>query len=109
MSKLTKYQIKALTILKDTSWVNQMNATFFAQQMWPDSNMHKTVSNQGHGATRGKAAWLCAGSYLAKLHKKDLVCVDYSSRIGYYIYVKGLRLLREINLHIKQIIHIFIL
>ena len=35
--------------------------------------MHTKVSNQGNGATSGKAAWLCAGSYLAKLEKLGLV------------------------------------
>ncbi len=31
------------------------------------------VSNQGEGACSGKKAWLCAGSFLAKLEKKGLV------------------------------------
>lgn len=44
--------------------------------MWPDSLMHTRVSNQGNGATRGKAAWLCGGSYIAKLVIKGLVNQD---------------------------------
>ena len=38
--------------------------------------MHSMVSNQGNGSTRGKAAWLCGGSYLGRLSKAGLVSIN---------------------------------
>lgn len=78
-------ETQALNILKDTTIDNPMTCRTFAEKMWPDSRMHKKVSNQGNGATTGKAAWLCAGSYLSKLKYKGLV---EKSDIGYYIKIK---------------------
>lgn len=80
--------LKALTILKDTTYREPMYCRDFALRMWPDSNMHRKVSNQGNGATTGKAAWLCAGSYLSKLKTKKLVSNHGTS--GYYITSEGL-------------------
>jgi len=62
--EITTKQRKALEILASK---RQVSARDFALRMWTDSNMHKKVSNQGNGATRGKAGWLCGGSYLSKL------------------------------------------
>lgn len=76
--KITETQKKALNILKETTWRNPMRVGEFALRMWPDSNMHLTSKNTGNGATRGKAAWLCGGSYLAKLQKLKLVYKSYS-------------------------------
>ena len=80
---LTKAQEKALDILKDTSrFGKHFSASGFASLMWPDSTMHTKVSNTGNGATKGKGAWLCAGSYLNKLKKKGYVdcCGEYLNR-----------------------------
>ena len=44
-----------------------------ALALWPKSHMHTKVSNQGHGAARGKAAWLCGGSMAGKLAKRGWV------------------------------------
>jgi len=75
-------QEKALLILENTSYSSPMGVRDFALKMWPNHKMHTKVSNQGNGATSGKAAWLCAGSYLSKLKIKGLVGRnDY----GYYI------------------------
>jgi hypothetical protein len=50
-----------------------MSCRGFALKMWPDHEfMHIARSNGGNGAQRGKKAWLCAGSYLAKLTKRGL-------------------------------------
>lgn len=66
----------------------------FAIKMWPDSNMHIKVSNQGHGATRGKAAWLCGGSYLAKLEKMGFV--RYSTAFETWVLTEsGKELIKE--------------
>ena len=70
MVNLTVVQIKALRIIRDNP---EIRAAYFAELMWPDSNMHRKVSNQGHGACRGKAAWLCGGSYMGKLRNKGLI------------------------------------
>ena len=64
MKKLTEKTIKALNIINA---YRPITAGKFAEQMWPDSKMHRKTSNQGNGACRGKAAWLCGGSYMRKL------------------------------------------
>lgn len=64
---LTSAQRKALEILR--AHPQGLKAGDFAELMWPDSYMHQKVSNQGRGACRGKAAWLCGGAYLGKLCK----------------------------------------
>jgi hypothetical protein len=58
---------KALRILSNHPAITYSG---FAEKMWPDNPMHQKASNGGHGSQRGKAAWLCAGSYLAKIQKK---------------------------------------
>lgn len=88
MEALTKNQVKALTILEKTSFTETMRPTEFARLMWPDANMHTSTKNTGNGATVGKAAWLCAGSYLAKLRKLRLVS-KFSSDDGYFITQEG--------------------
>jgi hypothetical protein len=55
---------RALKIIQDHSITK---AEQFALFMWPDSYMHRKTSNQGHGATRGKAAWLKGGSFIGQL------------------------------------------
>lgn len=79
--KISKRCLEALKIIGD----RKISASEFAQKFWPDSNMHKKVSNQGHGATRGKAAWLCAGSYMGKLKDKGLVKDALWDKYGNYI------------------------
>ncbi len=74
---ITEKTYKALKYLKD-----HPNASYssFAMEMWPDSNMHTKSSNTGNGACRGKAAWLCAGSYIGKLKSKKLVWHSFNQR-----------------------------
>ncbi len=87
MSKIT---IKALKIIAS---MENVSARGFAEKMWPGANMHIKVSNQGHGATRGKAAWLCGGSYLGKLSKMGL--------IRHSVYLESYKLTKEGELLIK--------
>lgn len=96
MHPLTEPQKKALTILKDTSFQKIISAREFAEQMWSDTetNMFTSSKNQGNGACRGKAAWLCAGSYLGKLIKKGWVYAsDTTGQYGYCITNEGKKLL----------------
>lgn len=90
---LTKAQFKALGILCNTAYFNEMSARNFAEAMWgdTDTNMFKSVKNTGNGACSGKAAWLCAGSYLGRLRKKGWI---YSTidPTGYYITTEGKRI-----------------
>lgn len=86
---------EALIIIENSSYDNPINCSWFAKQFWPDSNMHLKSSNTGNGACRGKAAWLCAGSYLAKLAKKELTS-NYGLR-GYYITKRGKQKLLELS------------
>lgn len=92
---MTTSQYKALTILKNTSWGDGFSAAGFAKKMWPDSNMHKSSKNTGNGACRGKAAWLCGGSYLAKLRKLELVNVYGENLNRFYLTQKGKKALAE--------------
>lgn len=87
---LTKAQRTALEILSSSNFMKPVTCSAFAREMWPASRMHTKSSNQGNGATRGKAAWLCAGSYLAKLMKLGLVS-NFCTRdtYGYYLTEKG--------------------
>lgn len=90
-TSLTDTERKALQIVRDHPGIS---ASYFAELMWPDSHMHSKVSNQGHGATRGKAAWLCGGSYLGKLRKKEWVTPDYASGHGYRLSSAGAAILK---------------
>ena len=69
MRKPSKFLLRALAVLKNNPGIRAQD---FALEVWPDSNMHRRVSNQGHGACRGKAAWLKGGSYLQQLRQKGL-------------------------------------
>lgn len=71
MAELTKFQKKAILVIGRHE--RGINAAGFAEAMWPEANMHVKSSNGGHGAARGKAAWLCGGSYIGRLRKKGWV------------------------------------
>lgn len=72
LKELISYKThRALKILADNK---RITAADFAVKMWGESHiMHKKVLNTGNGATAGKAAWLCAGSYIGRLKKMGLV------------------------------------
>ena len=84
---MTPTQKRALEILADSSYDKPIGAREFAQKMWPDSLMHTKVKNTGNGACTGKGAWLCGGSYLAKLRIKNLVSYNIFKN-GYYLKLK---------------------
>lgn len=87
---------EALIIIENTKWDKPIRAAHFAKLFWPDSNMHLKCSNQGNGATRGKAAWLCAGSYFGKLINKGYVKRDHDFT-GYYITEVGKQHLKTLR------------
>ena len=92
----TESEAKALEILRDTSYSKPMKAAAFAKLMWPDSHMHKKVSNQGNGACVGKAAWLAGGSYLSKLENKSWVRKTFDTgSAAYHITLKGKDLVQK--------------
>lgn len=73
IERLTPTQRRALEILRRNP---SITANRFAMLFYTDTKSEyllEAVSNQGNGACAGKKAWLCAGSYLAKLIKKGLV------------------------------------
>lgn len=87
--KLTPFRRKALEVIRDNPGIT---AGDLALQLWPDANMHHRVSNQGHGACHGKAAWLCGGSYAKKLVYDGLVrdaFVPGGLARGYWITYAG--------------------
>lgn len=94
MQTLTLTQLQALRILEHTSYEADMGLRQFAETLWPDSTMHTSVKNTGNGATSGKAAWLVAGSYLAKLEKKGWIRKNRDSAVRVYISREGKRLLQ---------------
>ena len=97
--QISEKTIKALTIVKGAGF-DGIDCTTFAIKMWPDDNMHTKHSNQGHGACMGKAAWLCAGSYLSKLQKAGLVhWAGHQRRSMYRITEKGRQALRDAGGH----------
>ena len=63
--------------------------------------MHTKTSNQGNGACRGKAGWLCGGSYIGKLKKrglaKDVIWKDghWLQNSCYDITKKGIEVLNQ--------------
>lgn len=69
-TELTEFEYKALLLIQNNG---KMSYSYLAHRLWPESTMHTKVSNQGNGATSGKAAWLVAGSYCAKLRKAGLI------------------------------------
>jgi hypothetical protein len=98
MNKLTTSQIKALNILKGSSYSGKkFRPGGFAFLMWPDSPMHIKVSNTGNGSTKGKGAWLCGGSYLKKLEKLGYVAATGEFLNEWYITPKGKEALEKIN------------
>ena len=93
--EITDKTIKALKIIENTP---KITARDFAELMWPNNIMHRRISNQGNGACRGKAAWLCGGSYLGKLRKAGLIYRALEDRgyIGrFYLTDKGRRILKN--------------
>ena len=94
---ITKKTYNALRILKSSSSVSPMSARQFAHLLWGDNKKYEYlftgVSYTGNGACTGKKAWLCAGSLLGTLAKKDLVIWtptrENLNRAGYFITNKG--------------------
>lgn len=70
-TSITPRTLEALRILRDEK---PHTDSGFAELFWPDSMMHTKHSAAGtHGSRRGAGAWLCSGSYLAKLQKRGLI------------------------------------
>lgn len=88
---MTDRQKEALIILEHSTYDNPMRSSEFAQKFWPDHLMHVQVTNTGNGACHGKKAWLCDGSYLAKLIKMGWV-IRYTKHEfgGFKITSKGI-------------------
>lgn len=77
---MTEFQARALRLLADNPGAGMK---FLGRQLWPDSDMHRRDSKSGNGNTKGKAGWLCAGSYYAKLRKTGFVRYDPFDRTTY--------------------------
>jgi len=92
MVKVSTRCLEALEIIRKHP---SLGAKRFAELFWVDSNMHRKVSNQGHGATAGKAAWLCAGSYIGKLKNRGLVKDVRWDKYGNIIYHSSYELTQE--------------
>lgn len=94
---MTEFQRKALEYLRDHP--RGVKAADIAAHLWPDSVMHYKTSNQGNGACRGKAAWLCGGAYLSKLTKRgwSYWSSTHISTGAYYISDEGRAALSSIT------------
>lgn len=100
---LTKFQVKALTIIRDNEGIR---ARSLSEKLWPDSPAHKRSYKGGaNSSCTGKGAWLSAGSYVGRLMKKGWVRIHliYTHRYGrwghyndgYEITAEGKRVLTE--------------
>jgi len=90
---ITSKEAKALQIVKEKQPVR---ANTFAMLYFTDPKqqyLFTSVSNQGNGACAGKKAWLCAGSLLGRLRKKNLVSLDRDYK--YHITADGEKELKE--------------
>ena len=98
MGKNRNLTIKALTILRDNT---NITAGRFAQLYFdqPEQEyLFTAVSNQGNGACAGKKAWLCAGSLLGRLAKKDFVLKKtYMNPTRYSLTEKGRKELLKVT------------
>lgn len=98
--KITKSLLKALKIIANfehPGLYHEIWASKFAELMWPDSLCWRRVYKVGHGSTRGKGMWLCAGSYLNKLRYAGVVYRRFLShgQAVYGITRAGLKRLKE--------------
>lgn len=90
-NKITKRTAKALGILaeNEANYPRSFAVKFYDEPKY--AYLFTAVSNQGNGACAGKKAWLCAGSYLARLRKDKLAArgFDRHGRTYYYITKEG--------------------
>lgn len=81
---------KALTILQDNPHIT---AARFAELYFTEEKyqyLFTAVSNQGEGTCAGKKAWLCAGSLLGSLAKRNFVAaVPYINPKRFYLRENG--------------------
>ena len=90
MKKVSKRCIEALRIHEAKG---PLRPRAFAEFFWPGHHMHRKISNQGHGACSGKAAWLAGGGYLAKLRKRGLVRSYFNDTFSYVLTQEGKKIL----------------
>lgn len=89
--KPSEKTIQALEIIRDNP---KIDARSFAEEMWPESHMHTRHSNGGNGCQVGKAAWLCAGSYLGRLKKAGLIKGAFFDGWGHRLTEDGIQILQ---------------
>ena len=79
MKILSIKQSKALRILSEHPDItaSQFGRLYFDGPEY--EYLHTAVTNQGNGACIGKKAWLCAGSFLAKLERQGLALKWFTS------------------------------
>lgn len=95
---ITEKVYKTLKAIEPGSYDRGINAKAVAYALWRNDPDHEYLfsasSNQGHGACRGKKAWLCAGSLVGKLRKAGYV--DYDRAFcGYVLKKPGRQVLAE--------------
>ena len=89
---VTKKEYIILKAIASGSYERGINAKAIAFTLWGDDPAYEYLfsacSNQGNGACRGKKAWLCAGSLVGKLRRRELVNYDRSCT-GYILTRAG--------------------
>ena len=78
--------LKVLAFIRDHP---DCRAIDVADHLWPNALMHHRSSNQGRGACRGKAAWLCGGSLVGKLIKAGWVYPNFGPPTTYHLSQAG--------------------
>ncbi len=95
---LTDMQYKALLAISKGTYRRGVSAKTLALTLWGDDPNYEHLflasSKQGNGATRGKKAWLCAGSLAGKLRKAGYIQYDCDFT-GYVLTLAGDAAMRE--------------
>lgn len=101
--RISDKQAKALKILTEHPGLSAMKFAAYYFDKPEQEYLFTVVSNQGNGACAGKKAWLCAGSMLGKLRKKQLVGIDhYDVSSKYFVTARGRKALAEFTSASKQ-------
>lgn len=95
---ISKKQAKALRVLTEHPYITAGDFALRYYDQPEQEYLFTAVSNQGNGACAGKKAWLCAGSFLGKLCKQQLVATtNYDNPRKFYVTAVGRIALQKFN------------
>ena len=90
--KDTKEYVYAVKIQSEKKDRIKIKARGFAEKMWnPNAEIFLSHKGSNNGVQKGKAAWLCAGSYIGRLKKRNLVRDIFYGKGQYRITEEGIK------------------